>query len=178
MNKTKVNKSKDSSPTDKKTKKKKGVKSVDSMLAFFIMPGEALALLHDELEAVVGKKMSQEILYKYGYNCGKSITERLNLEKKSMKDVPIILTEIWSELGFGRITVISKDDDKIEVQITEGIEANALGYRTAPSCHFTRGYMAGVVSAIVNTRLYAVEEECVTSGSNFCRIKVARRLII
>ena len=26
----------------------------DSTLAFFIMPGEALALLHDELEAVVG----------------------------------------------------------------------------------------------------------------------------
>ena len=149
----------------------------DSTLAFFIMPGEALALLHDELEAVVGRNLAESVLYRYGFNCGESMSRRLNLSPRAIEDVPHVLSEIWSELGFGRISV-GVEDDGIAVYIREGIEGTALGIKGTASCHFTRGYLAGVVSSIVGTRMNTIEDECMAKGDEFCRMQIASRFKI
>lgn len=161
-----------------KAKGDKGVESVaDSSLPFFIMPGSALALLHDEIEAAVGRNLAETILYRYGFNCGESMTRRLDIKPRDIKDVPHVLTEIWSELGFGRISV-DVEGETITVYVREGIEGTALGIKGRASCHYTRGYLAGVVSAVLGRRVDGIEDECMAKGDDFCRMQIASRFRI
>ncbi len=138
--------------------------------SLFIMPGDSLAHLHKELEKVVGKKLCENVLYKYGMNCGRAMAGRFNLKVRDLNKFPAFVSEIWSELGLGRLE-ISKSEKGYEIEIRNGIEGEALGAlgkEQVASCHFTRGYLAGVADYVTKETPHVKELDCICKGDEFC----------
>ena len=147
----------------------------ESIMSFFLMPGEAIALLHFQLYSVVGEAIAENILYKYGKRCGRSTTDKLQLPKSDMSRIPALLSQIWAELGFGRMSAEYRDK-KIVISIRDGIESSSLGYRAKPSCHFTKGYLAGMISSLMDENVDAREIMCSTMGGDECVFEVEKTI--
>ncbi len=138
---------------------------------FYIMPVEGLATLRKEMTGLVDEDVAGGVLFRYGYRSGYEIMRKLNLEV-SMDNLSEIFEEIWHEIGLGRARLL-EDDGKISVVFEESLEAKANGKKTAPSCDFTRGYLAGIISRTLGKKYYATEEKCISMGNDVCLFRLS-----
>ncbi|HXZ23972.1 MAG TPA: DUF835 domain-containing protein [Methanomassiliicoccales archaeon] len=129
---------------------------------FFVMPGSALVDLREELELIEDKEAG-ETLARYGYRAGVGLIGVLDLRVKDIQELKEVLPQIWSETGLSRIKVQSANEDEIIVEEEESLEA--LHGRT---CDFTRGYLSGIVSSLLDRRYVAIERECLSKGKHGC----------
>jgi len=129
---------------------------------FFVMPGSALLDLREELELIEDKEAG-ETLERYGYRAGVGLIGVLDVAAENESDLAGMLPQIWSETGLGRMKLIKSSRGEIVVEIEESIEAFHGRH-----CDFTRGYLAGIVSSLLDTRYHAVEKECISDGKDHC----------
>lgn len=134
-------------------------------LGFFVVPNEFMRGIRNELESMVGEGAGKEFLFRSGFRCGESIVKSLGLNNYKM---PETLTSLWAQTGFGRLKVTEMSVEHIEIQCEESTEAVAIGPAKAPVCDFTRGCLAGTISAIVGKDYYAIEKRCISVGDPFC----------
>ena len=140
--------------------------------AFFIMPGNALRSLRDELQISTGEKMSEGILYRYGFRCGEGQIQNMDIVCEDMISISEVLPGLWGSVGLGRIQLKDISDSGMTVIFKESIEAMTVGQTMKPSCDFTRGYLAGMASALSNKAFTALETECMAKGDQFCSHKL------
>ncbi|MDD1769983.1 MAG: DUF835 domain-containing protein [Methanomassiliicoccales archaeon] len=129
---------------------------------FFVMPGSALLDLREELELIEDKEAG-ETLERYGYRAGVGLIGVLDVTAENESELHEMLPQIWSETGLGRMRLEKASRGEIVVEIEESIEAFHGRH-----CDFTRGYLAGIVSSLLDTRYSAVEKECISDGKDCC----------
>ncbi len=134
-------------------------------LGFFVVPNEFMRSIRNELESMVGSGTGKEFLFRSGFRCGERVARSLELNKYKMPDTIISL---WAQLGFGRLKVIDMSVEHLELQCEESTEAIAIGPSKDPVCDFTRGCLAGTISAIVGKDYYAIEKRCLATGDPHC----------
>jgi len=136
--------------------------------SYFLMHGTALKDLRVELDNVVGDALSKGLLFRFGFRCGECIAKSIGIHPKK-SDISRVLPEVWSEVGLGRIVIKRTRSGKISAIIEDAIEAEANGLKGKPSCDFTRGYLAGLVSSLLGKSYYCIEEKCISKGDSFCK---------
>jgi len=139
---------------------------------FFIMPSNALKSLRDELAITEGEKLTNEMLYRYGVRCGEGMVERMSIKAATNEDIANIVPNLWAGVGLGRVSVGPYTSDEISFNFQESIEARAVGKTNEASCHFTRGYLVGLVQQISDKGFKAVETACMSRGDEMCSIKL------
>ncbi|MGQ9583625.1 MAG: DUF835 domain-containing protein [Thermoplasmatota archaeon] len=140
--------------------------------AFFIMPGNALRSLRDELQISAGEKMTEGILYRYGFRCGEGQIQNMDIVCEDMISISEVLPGLWGSVGLGRIQLKDITEEGMTVIFKESIEAMTVGQTPKPSCDFTRGYLAGMASALANKKFTAIETECMAKGDPVCSHKL------
>ena len=68
--------------------------------AFFIMPGNALRSLRDELSISTGERMTEGILMRYGIRCGEGMIHRMNIQCYDMISLSEMLPEYYAARGW------------------------------------------------------------------------------
>ncbi|MDI6855613.1 MAG: DUF835 domain-containing protein [Candidatus Thermoplasmatota archaeon] len=157
---------------------------IDKKLSFFVMPGNALKSLKDELRITIGDKETKFILERYGYRCGEELSEKIDVQCKKLEDLVEILETLWAEIGLGRAYASSIVDEELVVKF-ETEEYHTKG----EYCDFIKGYINGIADKLLAKKFYCYEKECVTKGFECCvfhlipiyeylkpvRIKVSRK---
>lgn len=136
-------------------------------LPFFVMPGSALSDLREEMEIIEGERRSKLIIYRYGQRCGRGLVEHMGVEAENNEEVGSILPALWMETGLSRLAIDSRTDSEIVVHMEESIEG-----QEGRQCDFARGYLSGIVSALLGRRFEADEVECVSEGYPVCVVQL------
>ena len=137
---------------------------------FYIMPVEGLTTLRKEISGLLDDDVAGGVLFRYGYRSGYEMMKKLDIEA-DMSALPEIFGEVWHEIGLGRARLIV-EGGRMSVVFEESLEAKANGSRAVPSCDFTRGYLAGIISRILGKKYYATEEKCISMGSEVCLFRL------
>jgi len=100
------------------------------------------------------------------------MVERMSIKAATNEDIANIEPNLWAGVGLGRVSVGSYTTDEISFNFQESIEARAVGKTNEASCHFTRGYLVGLVQQISDKGFKAVETACMSRGDEMCSIKL------
>lgn len=144
----------------------------DGETPFFIMPSNALKSLRDELSISEGEKLTNEMLYRYGVRCGEGMIERMSIKASGAEEISNLVPNLWAGVGLGRVVTGPVAGDDLSFNFSESIEARAVGKTNEASCHFTRGYLVGIVQQISDKGYKAVETACLSRGDEACVIKL------
>jgi predicted hydrocarbon binding protein len=99
----------------------------------------------------------------------------MGIDKPKKGQLPKMLPNLWAEIGFGRMDLKKGRNEKYSLNLYESIEAEAMGEVGQPSCDFTRGYLAGIVSELSGKSYHCKEEKCVSHGDEHCRFLLSIR---
>jgi predicted hydrocarbon binding protein len=143
--------------------------SLAEQISFFVMSGEALKSLGDELQILAGEERAREAIERYGFRCGEGLAQKMAIGPIAVADLQDLLPDLLIETGLGRARGVDISDERILVDFEDSVEAGAIGKAAAPSCRFTSGYLCGLISFILDKRYQAVEETCISAGANSCR---------
>lgn len=137
-------------------------------LDFFTMPAPALRSLREELD-LSGVDDPGGILHRYGFRCGQGIARELG-ERRDVSELAVELPLLLLETGLGRPKVISTSAEEVVVDLDEALEAAQGG----GGCHFTTGYIAGLLSEIIGREYRGTESSCVSQapGTTACRFEL------
>lgn len=129
---------------------------------YFVMPGSALLSLREELQIALGDGNSREALYRYGMRCGEALVKKLGITAE-LEEFKEIFQSLWFEVGLSRPYIEKVDEREIVVMFDESLESSPQN-----SCDFTRGYLAGVSSGLLDRQYGCIETTCRSDGSEFC----------
>jgi predicted hydrocarbon binding protein len=137
-------------------------------ISFFVMSGNALKNLGDELQILVGEKASHETIERYGVRCGEGLVQSIDIRCKGTEELRDLLPGVLIETGLGRVDRMDIAPSEVTISFEDSVEANSVAKTTVPACHFTRGYLSGVLSALLDRRFTATEESCMAKGDKRC----------
>ena len=133
------------------------------------MPSEAIRSLRLELSNLLGEKLAAGVLFRFGYRCGEALVEQAKSENPKDLNIESALPKIWKQTSLGKITKIEEtSEDEMEIIHEDSIEAKVQGTSESPSCDYTRGYLAGITSALTKKKFYCVETSCISGGNKSC----------
>ena len=138
---------------------------------FFVMPGNALRSLRDELLIDLGDDRTGELMYRFGYRCGENMTRELDLHSSTMEDLKDSLAILVLESGLGRADA-NIEDGGLRLVFLECMES-ALGGKK-DWCHFTKGYLAGLASSLLDSEYVCSETECVSQKKKRCVFTITK----
>lgn len=141
-------------------------------VSFFVMSGDALRSLNDELQIQIGDMEAAALLERYGFRCGESLVQSVGYTCEDIDELGETLPGLLIETGLGRAEARKITAGEIIIEFEESVEANHLGKKENASCNFTRGYLAGVISSLLNTKYDAMEESCQCRGDPVCVHKI------
>ena len=141
---------------------------VDDSLSFFIMPADAISSLREELIITDGEAIANDILYRYGVKCGAGMAKKMAIQCTDLECIGEMFHVLWTQVGLGRMSVHTIEKDRIIVTFEDSVEAQQVGTTGTLSCHFTTGYITGMVSGILGTRFEGKELECISRGDPYC----------
>lgn len=126
------------------------------------MPAAALLSLREELE-LLSEGRAGETLERTGFKAGMTLVSTLDVPPPPVENFSEVFAQLWSESGLSRTKVVRVSTEEIVVTFDESVEA-ARGHK----CDFTRGYLAGIVSALLGRRYKASELVCMSQGAERC----------
>ncbi|MBI5000102.1 MAG: DUF835 domain-containing protein [Euryarchaeota archaeon] len=143
-------------------------------ISFFVMSGNALKNLGDELQILVGEKASHETIERYGFRCGEGLVQSIDIRCKDTEELRDLLPGVLIETGLGRVDKMDILPSEVTISFEDSVEANSIAKTTVPACHFTSGYLSGVLSALLDRRFTATEESCMAKGDKRCVHRLAQ----
>ena len=141
-------------------------------VSFFLMPTDVLKGIHDELEEVLGPLIAPSILFRSGFRSGQTVVKKLGISSLDDDALEVKLPNLWIQIGLGIFELKEITDDYILVECSESNEAQALERKSKPSCHLTRGYLAGILSHALGSEHNCDELECMATGKDHCTFKL------
>lgn len=83
---------------------------------------------------------------------------------------------------FEDITRILKEEGWVEdilfsnntIKVNGSIEVDSIPFEFTPSCHMLRGILTRIYETYTNEKIYCLEEECKSGGSEHCIFKIER----
>ena len=146
----------------------------ETSVSFFVMSGDALRSLADELQIMLGEKGASALLERYGYRCGESLVQSVGYSCASVEELQDTLPGILIETGLGRAAMKNISVDEIIIEFDESVEATHLGKKEGASCNFTRGYLAGVISSLFDSHYDGIEDTCKCRGDANCVHRIVK----
>ena len=143
-------------------------------VSFFVMSGDALRALNDELQIQIGELSASELLERYGYRCGESLVQSVGYTCDNIEELEETLPGLLIETGLGRAVTKKVTVDEIIIEFDESIEASHLAKKEDAGCHFTRGYLAGVISSLLDAKYDAIEDSCQCRRDEFCVHRIVK----
>lgn len=143
-------------------------------VSFFLMPIDMLRSIYDDFERVACEKEARITLFKHGFDCGQLIIRRIH-NYDCMEDFLKNLPDIWIEMGLGIITVVPGKDGSTVFECTESNEAKARGNIGKFACNFSRGYLAGMITAATGKTHDCEETLCISRGDDICSFRVIKK---
>jgi predicted hydrocarbon binding protein len=142
--------------------------NIKDPIAFFLMPVDILKGVHDELSELLGPDSASNILYNCGFRSGINIVNDMNIEFPDLETLRETLPELWLQMGIGVFQIEEIDTDHAILICDESNEAVALRYTGRKSCNLTRGYIAGMISTLLEDKFKCEEKTCVSQGDDKC----------
>jgi len=96
---------------------------------------------------------------------------------ENIEELSDILPGILIETGLGRAATSKITADEIIIEFEESVEASHLGKKTSIGCNYTRGYLAGVISSILDARFDGIEDKCQCRGDRYCVHRMVRNAL-
>jgi predicted hydrocarbon binding protein len=141
-------------------------------IPFVALPVDIFGAIKEQLDALgVGAK-ADDFLRGLGAACGKSVVRRTGFKWETDEQLSDALQSMWAEIGIGRLVAKDVSSGGVAAEVTDTVESEAIGVVGEPSCHFTAGYIAGVVSELAGKEHISVEEQCVCEGHTKCVFNV------
>jgi predicted hydrocarbon binding protein len=140
-------------------------------LAFFVMPGNALKSLSDELYIDIGDEKTRDALYRFGYRCGENMTRDLDLHCDELDDMAETLPALIMQTGLGTSHVRIAGSE-LHVVFEDSLEALMCGKKG--TCNFTRGYLAGLSSSLLKGEYICSEVECLSQKHKRCVFRIRK----
>jgi predicted hydrocarbon binding protein len=139
-----------------------------------LMAGATLRALIDGIMSTVGSG-GMLILFAAGRSAGKEFASSLLKEGTPLEELPRWLRVFFTWGGWGRVgTRVDLASKEAVVEIYNCATARGLQSKE-PSCHFIRGYIAGVGEVLFNSPTECSETKCISKGDNCCRFQVQRK---
>lgn len=137
-------------------------------IPFVALPVDIFTAIRDMLGEYDLSDKDEEFFKELGVRCGKAVVKRTGFTWESDEQLAAALVSLWAEVGIGRLTAKDVDKGGVAAEVTDTVESLALGNVGDPSCYFTRGYIAGVVSELSGREHMTVEDQCVCEGHSKC----------
>jgi predicted hydrocarbon binding protein len=115
------------------------------------------------------------ILLEAGKCAGKEFTQSLLKEGTLPEEIPSWLEVFFTQGGWGKVKAKADFANKTATVIIDNC-ATARGVTSKEaSCHFIRGYIAGISEALFKTNVECAETRCMSKGNAFCEFRVQSR---
>ncbi|HID71807.1 MAG TPA: hypothetical protein EYP29_03575 [Thermoplasmata archaeon] len=141
---------------------------------FFIMPLSMFRVMHEVLEGRYGEREGASLLFQIGYNLGEVTIKNTDFSQSHTDNFIDILHLQWAEMGLGLLSIWTKPDGNLIIQNTRSSEALALGNTGVASCHFTRGYLVGIINTFTKVGYKISETRCICKGDEVCLYELVR----
>ncbi len=139
-----------------------------SEIPFVALPVDIFTSIREMLKEHGLEDKDEDFFKELGVRCGKAVVRRTGFTWESDEQLADALVSLWAEVGIGRLHAKDVDKGGVAAEVTDTIESIALGNVGEPSCFFTRGYIAGVVSELSGREHMTVEDQCVCEGHQKC----------
>jgi len=146
-----------------------------------LFPLSFLRNLFDEIEKILTPSGSAAVFYNAGKRSGENYVkyykEKFGL--KSREELIKTLIMGTSAVGWGKIETYALDLSipAGSIRVKKNIEAIMHGKKaTQPICHWTRGFMAGYLTALTGVDVEIVETKCLGKGDEYCEFEVKAKL--
>ena len=139
-----------------------------SEIPFVALPVDVFTAIRDMLGEHGLDEKTNEFFEQLGVRCGRAVVKRTGFSWESDEQLADALVSMWAEVGIGRLNAKDVDKGGVAAEVTDTMESLALGNVGEPSCHFTRGYISGVVSELSGEEHMTVEDQCVCEGHSKC----------
>lgn len=134
---------------------------------------ESLKALEEELEKVFGYNGCAHLLYRMSmYGGSRAARAHRRFANCGGDELIYYVAKMATGAGWGRIAV-KKDGETYKMTVHDSPFVKRK--KTAPTCHYLRGYSAGVVSYTYRARYDCIETECRSTGGKCCRFVIAKR---
>lgn len=147
----------------------------DESTAYFLMPDKTFKSLKDELEIIMGEENSANLMYRLGYRCGEAAANDTVVASQNfdtMEKFKLELPEHWIHIGLSSIEVVKGDLEDFFVSLHDTLEAKVVRPTTIPSCHYTRGFLEGVISVLFDRKYKVSEKKCIANGDEECMFHI------
>lgn len=131
------------------------------------------------LESILSPSGLAAVLYDTGKRVGEYVATRLG-EMYNLRDKELIEAVIQANQATGWAIAEVKDLDFRQISgviiLRDCFEAAAWRKKTQKACHWTRGYIAGVMSKACGKPVEAVEAKCSATGDEYCEFNIQARI--
>ena len=142
---------------------------------FFILPSDFFRHLRQELaENIENCEVAARILYGLGRSAAIDILK--SSKAGDLEDEPLehVMHMHWAEIGLGMMSIWSGENESYIIRNKRGTEACAIGFTGEVCCHFSRGYLAGLVFALTGRKYIVEEKECICQGLDHCTLVLSK----
>ncbi|MEM3395720.1 MAG: DUF835 domain-containing protein [Thermoplasmata archaeon] len=118
------------------------------------VPASAITDLADEINLEIDVEVAREIMYRFGYRCGKSVLEGIELVT-TFDEVPKTVSELMEQTGICKVSIKKISGSVLEINFLE----------LYAEINFTLGAIAGIISEIQKIPFECIKED----GKYFAR---------
>lgn len=144
-----------------------------------VMPVELFGSLFEEIEKILTPSGFTAVFYNAGKKSGVFIAELL-AKRYGLKGELLIMALIQATraIGWGQIEDLKLDVNRpfCKVKVRRCFEAILRGSRREKVCHWTRGFIAGFLSKVVDKSMEAIELKCTATGDEICEFEARTRI--
>ena len=146
-----------------------------------VMPMTLLKNLFEEIEKILTPSGFAAVFYNAGRKSGENYAQyfREKFGLKSKEELIETVTICTSAIGWGIVETYTLDLSipAGSVRVKENIEAVMRGKgATQPVCHWTRGFLAGYLTAVTGVDVEVVETKCLGKGDEYCEFEIKAKL--
>lgn len=142
---------------------------------YVVISAEALRRINQHEELMLGSG-SFVIWYNSGRAVGKVDGERYRPLMRSMdiQEFASLLRETYSRFGWGYVEYKDVDPASGELRFTVQNSPLSRGIASKePRCWFVRGFVEGLISALLEVEVTAVETSCQSVNGQFCTFRLS-----
>ena len=145
-----------------------------------VMPISLLRNLFEEVEKILTPSGFAAVFYNAGKRSGENFARyyRKKFNPKTKEELAELLFSCVKAIGWGQIKTHSLDLKRIygRIRSVDNIEAATRKNKgTEPICHWTRGFLAGYLSATTGKDVEVREVKCMGKGDDFCEFEIEER---
>ena len=141
---------------------------------WILMGGSTFRSLIEGINNTLGSG-AVNILLEAGKCAGKEFAQSLLKEGTLPEEVPTWLEVFFTQGGWGKITARADFANKTAIVVIDNCATARQVRSKEASCHFIRGYVAGVSEILFKANTECIETRCMSKGNAFCEFRVRSR---